>query len=198
MVFSILLALYLDDNKSLYSILPNLGNETKAIEIIAALLGGGIIIIILGFVIGTLTINLLRLGFLIFGIKHYEESLSESTYNNIFKRLGINKGTEKQKFFAVVSFDHETIPNGVHQWILRRWNSFNVSTNSIMAFVLSVPIISYLNIKFHCYWFFFIPLISVLFLINAVIAWKETMGMIEFQSICEQWNNCEKDSDNKS
>lgn len=185
-IFSVLLALYLDDTRSLQSILPNLGTETKAVEIIAALLGGGIIVIILGFIIGTITINLLRFFFWIFRIKHYEEHLTEETYKKIFDKVNIKNGTKEQRFYSVVTFDHEIVSSEVHQWNVRRWNSFNISANSLTALILSIPITFYLNINFHCIWIIFIPIICILSLVNAVIAWKQTMAMIEFQSRREQ------------
>ena len=93
-----------------------------------------------------------------------------------------DKIQEKDKFYAGVTFDHSYISEGVHEWIIRRWNTFFISASSIIAMLLSFGLGKLLNISISCFWLLIIAPLIILLSLHSFFSWKHVMGMIEFQT----------------
>ncbi|MFZ0864791.1 MAG: hypothetical protein WCA27_21455 [Candidatus Sulfotelmatobacter sp.] len=115
--------------------------------------------------------------------------------------------TRPNLLYAVATFDHELLPKGTHDWIVRRFNAFTVAYNSGLAILISVIIVglrgchhwsfqgvcgmsemqwqqqarwAWFGSKF--WWLAVNILLMALLFCAAFRSWKETMGMIEFQA----------------
>jgi hypothetical protein len=128
-------------------------NRSKSIEIIA---GGGVIVFVAGYVIGTLTQVVLRKGFPYLhklpyfkskmsgreGAKFREAGLTEDALDKVWKRLEVPEVPElfprrDWELWAAAAFDHAVLYNkynGVHRWLLRRWTAFNIAATSACSF----------------------------------------------------------------
>jgi hypothetical protein len=117
----------------------------------------------------------------------YEAVVSDSTLERIWKQLHSTQAKDKKlTLYATATFDHELLGAGIHTWLLRRWNSFNVATHSIVALVLAHIVAPILSIPQVCaWWVSTVALVAVLF-VTAFCAWRDTMKMIEFQSYRQQ------------
>jgi hypothetical protein len=153
----------------------------------------------LGFSIGTLGLALLRLWFFIRyrssrQRQMYEASLSDDCLQVILRVTGASKENRDSLLYAAVTFDHELLPEGVHKWLLRRWNSFNVAFSSAFALLMSLLIVP-LRILYTWSlnpirgwsrgesWWAATNIFLIILVFNAArMSWRETMGMIEFQS----------------
>lgn len=185
LIFSLIIGLIGDTNKSISDIICQIGLNGKLSDVIIILIGGGVSLLVLGYIIGTITMSFLRLIFILAG-RNYEVVLKTETYENIKKIMDAENC--KCKFwyplYLVATFDHVILPNRIHEWLLRRWNSFNTSMNSVVALLLSIIPIKLFDIELSCIWWLVISIIGILLLINGIISWIETMGMFEFQSNC--------------
>ena len=90
------------------------------------------------------------------------------------------------KLYVVATFDHRFLleeSRGVHEWLLRRWNAFNISLHSVFALILP-PTVAYFLAISSCWveWRIWIWSIALPLSINAIIAWWQSMKMIDFQS----------------
>jgi hypothetical protein len=123
----------------------------------------------------------------------YEVVVSDESFHRMRERFPIRDSKTfaadafvSWKFYVAVSFDHGILferSRGIHDWLARRWNAFNISIHSIFA-VLFPPVVA---------WIFEIPtdwdkwkiwvyLISLTLLVNGAVAWRQTMKMLEFQA----------------
>jgi hypothetical protein len=184
LIASFLVGVYLDPCKSISDLLPVTDSELKSSDIVAVLVGGGVFILVLGFLIGTLTVNILRVGFFLFGHRNYEIVLPDDAYDRILRFIDWpnNQIQPRERFYAAVTFDHEILSNGIHDWIVRRWNAFYVSANSILALILAPVIGLSLSVHLTFWWILLTAVTSILILLNCITAWRETMRMLEFQS----------------
>jgi hypothetical protein len=113
--------------------------------------------------------------------------LSDETLKRVWERAGLDSSPDKKlTLYAAVSFDHELVSKGVHDWIVRRWNYFNVAFHSSMALLLSIApakcISKRLAFPLVPAWWASIFALSGFLLVMAYLAWRDTMKMIEFQS----------------
>jgi hypothetical protein len=91
-----------------------------------------------GFLISTLSIALLRLLAVVFRTPTYEAHLSGPALDRIWGRIKSSQAKDKKlTLYAAATFDHELLAGGIHTWLLRRWNSFNVATHPIVALALA-------------------------------------------------------------
>jgi hypothetical protein len=184
---SIALGFYLDDSTSVQSIIEDFPQLDKSLTIVLAILGAGSLILLLGYLLGSVTVSILKLAFRLKG-KHfnYEELLSDKFYKAIEDIILKEEGKPVDKMdrlYAVSTFDHGFISSGVHQWIVRRWNAFFISSSSAVAIFFSFIIGRFcLNIDFNWVWL----LVSLIFFSMlawlASTSWYEVMRMIEFQT----------------
>ncbi len=144
----------------------------------------------LGYFLGSVSIVILKGLFWLCNLgknnpNRYDACFEMETWTKIEEKLHITNSsvTKKNSLFAAASFDHGTIVEGVHKWIARRWNAFNTAMNcavAIIASFISIPLFD--SICFS--WSWLITCILTLWVLGclAFVAWKETMGMIEFQT----------------
>lgn len=148
--------------------------------------------LVAGYLVGTASYLFLRLSFLITGwfctrsnqshevcLDNESERLIWSVVmpHRIFRRHDIT--------FAGVILDFEKMNAGTHNWIVRRWNAFNVSINISFGLALVLLLCSdcFLGLKVHSWAWFSIGAAAIgAFLINAIISWKDTMRMLKFYS----------------
>ncbi len=174
--------LYLDPSKTLSDILPVTGATMGADKLIGVIAAGGTLVLVFGFLIGAISVSLLRLAFCLFG-REYEVVVSDACLDRIWAKLRTTQSKDtKQALYAGVTFDHELLSKGVHDWLTRRWHAFNISAHSCVALLLAHGLGWPLGIQQQAAWLCSTG-VAVFFLVaNAVVAWRETMGMIEFQS----------------
>jgi hypothetical protein len=184
------------------------GGGTKEILPLAAAVGG--LTIPVGYSIGTLAMFLNWLGFLLFKPgQTFEAYASDVCFRDILRltRSGGYPADQRRPnlLYAVATFDHELLPEKTHKWIERRWISFNVAFGSAIAIIISFAIVLVRSIRtwpfnpscgateqqwleaaaWSCakWWWLGINVgLLILLFWAARKAWRETMGMIEFQS----------------
>jgi hypothetical protein len=109
--------------------------------------------------------------------------LSATALNNIQLILGYRDvRTPRDTLFLAATFDHDRLPKPIHTWLLRRWNAFNISSSSIVALGLALLLGRRLGIQVWPEWFWTSIALGTVFGGTAAWAWRDTMGMIEFQA----------------
>jgi len=181
-VCSLALGISLDwDNPAWYGLRSYLTDPNTA-SIVIGLVGLGSVILVLGYLIGTLT--LLSLRPLFFRNRwNYEFKLSSATYSRIEKKILRSKDDsikENEKNYAAIVFDHAYIDDRIHNWIVRRWNGFMIASFSAVGLVLSLVLGAILGVSFTIGWIGTVTLFIVLFVLQSRISWRETMEMITF------------------
>lgn len=137
----------------------------------------------LGFLIGGISVLFLRTVFCVISKGHYEVSLSDDTWQRIWPALKANvQRTRSNELYSGVTFDHEILHDGIHDWLVRRWNAFNISVNSCTAVVLAHLVGFALAIPLTRWWVGTTACLFGLFVFIAFVSWRETMGMVDFQS----------------
>lgn len=179
---SIALGIWFDNSDVLRNAISNFIKESNNTNITIALLGAGSLVLVLGFLLGTLTVFILRFFFL--GNRwSYEVKLSEKSYQEIGKIILKDENDsikKKDRLYAGIIFDHGFIPKNVHQWIIRRWNAFFISSSSTLALLSSLVIGRLLNISISYNWLLVTVSLMIIFITQSCFSWKETMKMIEF------------------
>jgi hypothetical protein len=188
---SILISLYFDKTSTLISLIDAFVSKGTSTSIIIGLLSATSLIPLFGYFIGLITALVLRL-LCIRNHFNYEIKLSKNSYDEI-EKLILKKEDDKLKvedrFYAGVTFDHNFISHGVHQWIVRRWNSFYISSTSVVALILSIIVGNLiLNVHVTISWVVFVMTFSTLLTLQGFLSWKETMRMIEFQVRIKSFN----------
>lgn len=90
-------------------------------EVLGVLAAAAVAIIPTGFLIGTLSVMLLRLLALIARTPTYEAVLKDSTLERIWGELNSAQAKDKKlTLYAAATFDHELLAAGIHTWLLRR------------------------------------------------------------------------------
>jgi len=196
MFASLLWGIHLDPNTSLASLLQNgilSGSEWS--QVIGIVVGGGVAVIVLGFVIATISISILRVIFLIRSLctrrrwTYFEATVSSDCLKLLWSKLGLPDPVDERKMlYAVVTFDHEKLPRPVHEWLRRRWSAFLISWHSVIALGIALFIGWYLNVALTRDWTIPSCALMLLFLWAAVAAWSGNMRMIELQSV-RDWSH---------
>lgn len=182
------------------------GNDLKETLAVAATLGAATIP--LGFSIGTLGLLLLKVGFYIRSRirplrQMHEAYITEECFRIILRETAASKTDDRRSLlYATATFDHELLPEGIHTWLMRRWNAFNVAFGSAIAIFISLlaalasrgrtfdPLCGLSDTEWQradwssgqCWWLLANCFLLFMLLCAAWISWRETMGMIEFQS----------------
>jgi hypothetical protein len=168
-------------------------------EVLGLLAAAAVAIVPVGFLISTLSVALLRVLWVITRSPTDEAVLSDSTLERIWDQLASTQAKDKKlTLYAAATFDHELLAPGIHKWLIRRWNSFNVATHSIVALVLAHAFAPIFSIPQVCAWWVSTLALVALLLFTALNARHETMGMIEFQSYRLQKSGAEKDAANEN
>jgi hypothetical protein len=182
MLGSLLLGLYFDKCTTLDSILTPL-NLTDTKDLILVVIGGGVLILVTGYIIGTITIFLLRLIF-IFNKGTYEINLKQDfdDIGEIILKDGSEKIKNKEKLYALVTYDHEFLPDNIHKWIQRRWTAFHTSANAATSLILSIIVGQCIGIHIGTWWIVVLGILTIIYVYHSYRARKETIDMINFQT----------------
>ena len=144
LIGSLLWGVYLDPTTKLGDLLAFIPSGIQWPQAITLLVGGSVLVIALGFLIGTLSLSLLRLLFFVFSLcrdhwYHFEASVSSECLAKIWPILHLPAQPDQSNMFrAVVTFDHEMLSRPVHDWLRRRWSGFLISTHSAVALLLAL------------------------------------------------------------
>jgi hypothetical protein len=183
MIASVLWGAYLSNN--LVSLIhATAGDEANSVRSVLAVLGVGAATLPAGYAIGAVTIFGLRV-FLprLFPLRNYEIPISPKTMEEIRQRLRV-PAAMTSNLCAAATFDHVELHPKIHEWLLRRLNSFNISVQCVMALLLSIP----LGLAFHIpfwewdmwVWWATTVGLSIILIWNAVAAWRECRMMFDF------------------
>lgn len=179
---SIALGIWLDPSDLLRKTISTFFNYKNNADVFVALLGASSLVLVLGFLIGTLTVFFLRFLFSENGF-NYEIKLKNKLYKQIGDLILDKKDdsiTKEERFYAGVVFDHNFIAENIHRWIIRRWNAFFISSSSTIALFLSLLVGYLLKVTFTYSWILTILSFAIIFIIQACFSYIETMRMIEF------------------
>jgi hypothetical protein len=172
---------------------------------LVAFVSGGITIFASGFAIGTITYVVLRFGFLTVswfrgrGPRQHESGLSDDALKILWDKLECpGQVTRAHELYVTVTFDHgvlQTTREGVHRWVVRRWNAFSINCTSVAGLILSLCIGRLIGIQISARWYIPTTVLAFAFCATAVLAWRDTMGMLAFQAkLPWQFNVPEKSS----
>jgi hypothetical protein len=156
---------------------------------VVTLAGGGIALFASGFVIGTLTYFVLR-GICVIRFwncsKQHEVQLTVETLKLLWTKLNVpGEFNKSNELYLGVTLDHGVLlekHEGVHEWLARRWGAFAVNCTSVTALILSLTIGYIAGIRIAWAWWFPVTIITIAFASTAVWAWRDTMGMLDFQA----------------
>jgi hypothetical protein len=160
-------------------------------KLIGLIAGGGLVIFAVGYIIGTCAHFLLRLAFLYrpqrWGKSRcHEVTLSDEAFAQIWKKLGASGQPDRgQELFAGVAFDHDILREshlGVHRWIFRRWNAFNIAATSFCGLLLSFPFGHLVGIPLTYVWCLPVAIFEVMLIFVMVWSWQDTMNMLGFMA----------------
>ena len=163
--------------------------------LVAAFVGGGIMLFASGFVIGTINYALLRGGSVLWQwswSKQHEVAISEEILKMLWSKLNIpGEVTQSDELYIGVTFDHGVLQEkhkGVHQWLVRRWSAVSVNSTSITGLVMSLCIGPLAGIQLSPRWWIPVIVVIIAFLCTGIWAWRDTMGMLTFQAKLYQPN----------
>jgi hypothetical protein len=182
---SLLWGAYLDPCIDLAALL-----KPDSVDILGVIAAGSVLVIPLGFLIGSISVTILRIIFLSWKHQSYEADLSEDCLERIWSKLNTDQARDRKlTLYAAATFDHELLSTGIHEWLMRRWNSFNVSVHSCIALLLSHGMGCLFSINQDCRWWLTTLVLGSILLYTGVMAWRETMGMADFQShrVLDNW-----------
>ena len=136
------------------------------------------------FPVGFLLTSLSILGlYALFGFRTYEAVLPTDAWQRMWPLLGtILKQEDQWHLYAVATFDHELLEPAIHEWLQRRWTSFNLSVHSFTAVLVAHFVVFLEAIDETWPWGLMTVVLLVIFGATASIAWNQTMRMLEFQT----------------
>ena len=156
--------------------------DPKVILTMLAIFGIGVLP--LGFFLSAMSILFLRLWAKRKGWETYEVHFKDpKTLGRIWTQLNIHESCPQDStliLYATATFDHEVLNKGIHEWLLRRWSSFNVSAHSCTALVFSMLVALLWFPPWH--WWVAVVIMIVILFSSAIVARRETMAMLDFQS----------------
>lgn len=180
LIFSILIGAYFGG----YDLL-NVFEKGYDVNALLIFFAGSASVIAMGFIISSISIIILRLISFLFGRYTYEAALDEETLKRIWGKINTTIPFDIAKIlFVAATYNHDKLSPRIHEWIMRRWNSFHISFHSFVSLLLSHLLGAIFRINESLCWLIVTATLCGIFLINAIISWKETMGMVEFQSHC--------------
>ncbi|MGA7339282.1 MAG: hypothetical protein WBE72_06115 [Terracidiphilus sp.] len=167
------------------------GNDAATVRLDVSILSIlGIATLPVGYFIGVVTIMALRvLGFchLFPGVHHsYELPMSDEVLNKVREHLGASTIARTLDFCAACAFDHAHVRPEIHNWQVRRWNAFNISSQCITALSISVPLAHAFHIQVFAWqvwkWWVSITALIGLFVWQSAWTWLECRRMFEFSA----------------
>jgi hypothetical protein len=199
-ISSIALGVWFDYPNSLSTTISCMLTNANTTNVLATLLGLGSLVLVLGYLIGTVTILLLRLIFFRNEF-NYEFKLSKQTYDKIGKRIFKNKKNtveKEERMYAAVVFDHSYINDRIHSWIVRRWNAFMIASFSVFGLIASLFLGTPLGLSVTWGWFFTVDIFILCFVLQAWLSYRDTMRMITFLVKVKDHSTGDNDSENGS
>lgn len=194
-VASLLIGVRFDDKArdyvwGIFSQAPAQSTWSNLIGIVA---GGGLLVFVAGYVIGTFTYFVLRFWFrygprFLVKSRFHEVSLSQESFRRIWRTLRAPAGEPDpwQELFAGAAFDHGILHerhNGIHRWLFRRWNAFSIATTSFCGLGLSLLFGHlFFGISFSPQWLLFVGVFAAVLVPVIWWAWHDTMGMLNFMA----------------
>jgi hypothetical protein len=156
--------------------------DVASLKTVLSILGVvGVATLPVGYAIGVLTMCLLRLVSFLFPHRSYEVPISETAMEKIWRRLGRSKGSNRSSAFcAAAVFDHALLQPSIHEWLFRRWTTFNICAQCAMALLLSCGLGHALHVQPTWEWGFTIAFAIGIFVWQAIASWKETRSMFDF------------------
>ena len=152
-------------------------------EVLGLLAAAAVAILPVGFLISSISVTFLGLLARVCRKPTYEAVLKDSTLDRIWPQLGTRQTKDASlNLYAAATFDHELLAPGIHTWLLRRWNHFNVATHSIVALGLAHTVAPVFSIPQTWAWLATTAVSIGLFTWTGFNAWRQTMEMLEFQS----------------
>jgi hypothetical protein len=137
----------------------------------------------LGFLLTSLSILGLYACARAFGFKTYEAVLPTETWKRLWPLLSTSLPQDtKWHLYAAATFDHALLAPGVHEWIQRRWTTFNLSVHSFAAVAMSHFAALLPAVRETWEWVLLTATLLLVFGVTARIAWLHTMRMLEFQA----------------
>jgi hypothetical protein len=161
----------------------------KTLEAMLGLLAAtGVVILPLGFVLGTISINILRLIGWFARLHSYEAAITDESYRLMCGQIHVEAvaGEPRWKLFVAATFDHEVLSPGVSAWLRRRWSNFNISCHSAVALLLAHAVAPLVQIGQTASWWLTTLLLGSLLVFNAYRAWSHTVMMLELQAHRQQ------------
>jgi hypothetical protein len=164
---------------------------SKSIELIA---GGGVVVFAAGYIIGTFSYCTLRLIFLLRPVRwgksrFHEVALSHDSFGQVWDLLGApGKPVRSQELYAGAAFDFDVLRKsheGVHRWLFRRWNAFNIAANSLCALTFSFLIGPFFGVPWGLTWFLPVIFFAVILVPMMFWAWRDAMKMLSFMASLE-------------
>lgn len=162
---------------------------SKLIGIIAA---GGVAVFAAGYGIGTCTQFVLRLIFRFrphsWGkSRSHEVALDDDSFKRVWDLIGApGEPDPSLELYAGAAFDFGVLKKhreGVHEWLFRRWNAFNMAANSVWPLILSLPIGHWaIEIPWSLMWCLPVLILAVALSFMAVWAWNDAMKMAGFMA----------------
>jgi hypothetical protein len=159
-------------------------------QVIGTIAGGGLAVFVGGYVIGTWTHFVLRIIFQLrperWGKSRFHEvAMSDGMFERVWERVGNGNPDRSQELFAGVAFDHGVIREkhkGIHEWLVRRWNGFNIAASSFWAIVFSISFGLAIGVPISPAWGVPAILLAGILLCVMCWSWRDTMGMLEFMA----------------
>lgn len=152
-------------------------------DLLGVLAAAAASIIPVGFLIGTISVLVLRGIARIARTQTYEAHLNDAALQMVWEQVRPGESRDrKATLYAVATFDHELLAPGTHGWIVRRWNAFYVSTNSCVALLLAHALAVPVCVAQTWRWGTSTAVVVVMLAVHAFNAWHDTMAMLEFQA----------------
>jgi hypothetical protein len=149
-------------------------------SVLSILAVGGVATLPIGYAIGILTILFLKLFALLglFPHRAYDVPISKQALQKIWQKLRVPEGAKKTPLCAASLFEFVLLRPQVHSWLFRRWTSFNISTQCAMAMLSSCLVAKAICIRPPCEWWLTIMFFVCVFIVHAIISWREVYHMI--------------------
>jgi hypothetical protein len=181
---SLLLGIKLDPAVSVASLVP--GGLLQDLPAMAGILaGGGLLLIVIGYVLGVLSHGVIWLLSLPGWIPYlYQAPVSDEAIGRMRETLKVATEVPPQNvLLPVAAFDHALLHPAMHDWIQRRWQVLHTSINSTTALVLA-PLLgwSVIGLRVDLKWSAGSLFAVCFFVFHSVKTWGEVKGMLEFQS----------------
>jgi hypothetical protein len=136
-----------------------------------------------GFVIGGVSILILRLFIDPFLKDRYEGYLSDEAWARIWERCEFrpSRNDRDNRLWGLATFVRVKLSDNVHEFLERRWHATNMHANAAVAVVLAHAIGWTLLKPVHFWtWFIWSYVLFALFLALAIVTWRDLKSATEF------------------